>query len=165
MITVKAARAPLSKRANPPHSHAAAVTITPTTNNQTTKGRKNSAANNPASSRTAVKTRCRSIRVSRSGQLAARVGQIDDRRVGALRLAQLFAGAAETAFALLEGSDGRVQRGSVEVGPQQIGEIQLRVSQLPQQEIADALLAAGADEQIGLRREAHRQMRREIGFG
>ena len=57
-----------------------------------------------------------------------------------------------------ERGDRRVERRGVEVGPQRIGEIELGVGELPEQEIADALLAAGADEEIGLGRVAHRQV-------
>src|SRR5262245_56872351 len=39
----------------------------------------------------------------------------------------------------------------VEVGPQHVTEIELRVCEIPQQEVADAMLAAGADEQIRVR--------------
>ena len=44
-----------------------------------------------------------------------------------------------------------VERGGIEIGPQRVGEIELGVGELPQQEIADALLAAGADEEVRLR--------------
>ena len=47
--------------------------------------------------------------------------------------------------------------------PQHVGEIELRVGELPQQEIADALLAAGADEQIRLGRVASARYGR-VGF-
>ena len=57
--------------------------------------------------------------------------------------------------------DRRVERGRVEVRPQQVGEIELGVGELPEQEIADALLAAGADEEIGLGRVRHRKVRLE----
>ncbi|MNH09764.1 hypothetical protein D3C79_692250 [compost metagenome] len=38
-----------------------------------------------------------------------------------------------------------------EVRPEQVGEVQLGVGQLPQQEVADAVLATGTDAQIGQR--------------
>jgi hypothetical protein len=41
--------------------------------------------------------------------------------------------------------------GHVEIRPQLLGEIELRIGQIPQQEIADALLTPGADEQIRIR--------------
>jgi hypothetical protein len=57
------------------------------------------------------------------------------------------------------------QRRAVEVRPVFVGEVELGVRELPQQEIADALLAAGADEEIGLRRIGHRQVWRERFLG
>jgi hypothetical protein len=46
-----------------------------------------------------------------------------------------------------------------------IGEMQFGVGQLPEQEVADALLAAGADEEIGLGRDRPSPGRCEIRFG
>ena len=46
-----------------------------------------------------------------------------------------------------------------EVRPEQVGEIQLGIGQLPQQEIADAVLATGADAQVGQRQVARCQAR------
>src|SRR5690606_12170763 len=97
---------------------------------------------NPASRKSAVRTRVLSI-------------DLVCRQCRCVGFAQLFAGAAKAALALAEGLDGDIQRGGVELGPQQVGEIKLRVGQLPEQEVADALLAAGADEEIGLRRMRH----------
>ncbi len=48
--------------------------------------------------------------------------------------------------------------------PERVGKIKLRVGQLPEQKIADALLATGADEQVGFGRIGHGQMRRQVGF-
>ena len=53
--------------------------------------------------------------------------------------------------------DGKVV--GVEVRPHPVGEVELGIGALPQQEIGQALLAASADEQIdvaALRRPAHR---------
>src|SRR5262245_25184292 len=108
------------------------------------RGRRNSAASRIASSTAAVPTRFT------SGDF------------GALGLLDLLAGAAEAPLARAVGNDGRVERGGVEVGPQRFGEVKLGVGQLPEQEVADALLAAGADEEVGLRRVAHRQMREQV---
>ena len=49
----------------------------------------------------------------------------------------------------------------VEIRPQRVAEIQLGVSEVPQQEIADAMIAAGADEEVGIRRLAELQLARE----
>src|ERR1700690_2890681 len=39
-----------------------------------------------------------------------------------------------------------------ELGPERVAEIQFGVREIPQQEIADALLAPGADQQVRIRR-------------
>src|SRR4029077_17609125 len=39
----------------------------------------------------------------------------------------------------------------VEVGPELVREDKLRVRELPEQEVRDALLTAGADQQVGIR--------------
>src|SRR4029434_1193308 len=72
---------------------------------------------------------------------------------------ELFARAAETTLALLVRRDRGIERGAVEIGPEQIGEIKLGVRKLPEQKVGNSLLAAGADEQVGLRRVRHRQVR------
>src|SRR5450759_1626423 len=74
---------------------------------------------------------------------------------------QLFAGPAEAALALLIGSDGCGECFAIEVRPQQVGEIELRIGKLPQQKVADSMFAAGADEQIRLGRVSHGQIRRK----
>src|SRR5216683_482096 len=74
---------------------------------------------------------------------------------------ELLAGAAVTPLAALIRRDGLVQRRCVEVRPEQIGEIELRVRDLPKQEVGNALLAAGAYEKVGLRRVGHREERLE----
>src|SRR5690606_555703 len=56
--------------------------------------------------------------------------------------------ATEAALAGGKGRNGALQIGFAEVGPVGIAEIQLGVGNLPQQEIADALLASGTDQQI-----------------
>src|SRR5438552_1076899 len=61
-------------------------------------------------------------------------------------------------------SDGLVERRGVEVGPQRLGEVELAIRELPQQEVADALLAAGADEEIRLRRIVDREIRGQRFF-
>ena len=54
---------------------------------------------------------------------------------------QLFAGASETPLARGVGRNRFVERCFVKVGPQHVGEMKFTVGQLPQQEVADALLA------------------------
>ena len=55
---------------------------------------------------------------------------------------------AEPALAALEELDCRIEIGIAVVGPERVGEIELAVGGLPHQEIADALLAAGPDEEV-----------------
>src|SRR5689334_20484624 len=63
--------------------------------------------------------------------------------------AALAADAAIATVAAAELDDRPLQMLLAEVGPQRVDEHQLGVGTLPQQEIADALLAAGADQQVG----------------
>src|ERR1022692_5193216 len=58
--------------------------------------------------------------------------------------------AAEPALALLVFADRRLERGAVEIGPIGRHEHQFAVSRLPEQEIRQPLLAAGADDEIGI---------------
>ena len=58
--------------------------------------------------------------------------------------------AAETALALLVFADRGFERGAVEIRPIGRHEYQFAIGRLPQQEIRQPLLAAGADDQIGI---------------
>src|SRR5213075_2842519 len=73
----------------------------------------------------------------------------------------LLAGAAEAPLAAGVGGDRLVERRGVEIRPQRLGEVELGVGELPEEEVADALLAARADKEIGLRRVAHREVLRQ----
>src|SRR5689334_3050111 len=64
---------------------------------------------------------------------------------------RLLLDAAVAAIALLVGEDRLEQMTAPEVGPQRLGYPDLRVGDLPEQEVADAHLAAGPDQQIGIR--------------
>src|SRR5690606_5200166 len=70
-------------------------------------------------------------------------------RAGAALFLPLAGQAAEAAFPALVGLDGLGQVLPAEVRPAHVGHPELRIRRLPQQEVADALLAAGADQQIG----------------
>src|SRR5581483_785727 len=59
--------------------------------------------------------------------------------------------AAVPGIALLIREDRFEQMAASEVGPQRLGEPDLRIRDLPQQEVADAHLAARPDEEIGIR--------------
>ena len=58
--------------------------------------------------------------------------------------------AAVPAVALLVGDDGLEQVAAAEVGPERLGDPDLGVGDLPEQEVADAHLAARADQQVGI---------------
>src|SRR6185437_3317122 len=57
---------------------------------------------------------------------------------------------AEAALASLVGSDRTQQVALAEVGPQRIGEIEFGVGELVEEEVGNAQLAGGADEQVGI---------------
>src|SRR5438067_5532255 len=63
---------------------------------------------------------------------------------------KLFAESTEAAAALLVVADGFVEVFSAEVGPEDWGEPELAVRRLPQEEVAQALLAAGSDDEVGV---------------
>src|SRR6185436_20607175 len=77
---------------------------------------------------------------------------------------ELFAGAAKATLAVAIGFDRAIQGLRIEVGPEFVGKIELGVSKLPEQEITDALLAAGADEKIRFRSIVHREIRGQVRF-
>src|SRR5688572_1190661 len=78
--------------------------------------------------------------VARAGTSSAR-GYAGDTLGGA----QLLARAPEAALTLLVRADRRLEGRGIEIRPQRFGEIELGVGELPQQKVADALLAARAD--------------------
>ncbi len=61
-----------------------------------------------------------------------------------------FAEAAEAAFALLVVVDGFEQVDAAEVGPKAVGDEDFGVGDLPEEEVGDALLAGGADDEVGV---------------
>jgi len=58
--------------------------------------------------------------------------------------------AAETAVAALVVGDGLEKMSAAEVGPEAISDVDLRVGDLPEEEVGDALLAGGADDQVAV---------------
>src|SRR5437762_3452236 len=72
---------------------------------------------------------------------------------------QLFRCPTEAPLALLVRCNRGPERSRVEIRPKQIGEIELGVYELPKQEVGDALLPAGTNEQIRLRSVCHREVR------
>src|SRR5665213_1070640 len=59
--------------------------------------------------------------------------------------------AAVAAVAALVIGEGFEQMDAAKVGPEPVGDEDLGVGDLPEQEVRDALLAAGANDQIGVR--------------
>src|SRR5262245_25800877 len=97
----------------------------------------NKAPRNAAISAAAVRSR---VKNKRSG-----VGRRWQRREAALARGgrrQLLARAAEAALARPVRGECRLEGLRAEIRPERLGEMQLRVGELPQQEVADALLAA-----------------------
>src|SRR5260370_33334320 len=76
--------------------------------------------------------------------MARRTGWLLDRSFA-------FADAPTTALAFLKFEQGLQKSRAVEVGPERLGDENLRIRNLPEQEIADAHFAAGADQQVGVR--------------
>src|SRR3954471_17073014 len=58
--------------------------------------------------------------------------------------------------------DGAVEIVGIEVGPLPLEEDELGIGALPEQEVADALFAAGADQEIGIRHIGGQQKLREV---
>src|SRR3989304_145973 len=134
--------------------------ITATTPARAALSRNQRAEMNTASSAAAVSAR---VRNKRSG-----VGcgwQRFATGLAVLRRFELFADAPEAPLARTVGSERGFERGGVEIRPQRIGEMQLGIGKLPEQKIAHAPLAAGADEQVRLRCVIHREPRRQVLLG
>src|SRR6185312_10877761 len=70
---------------------------------------------------------------------------------------QLSGGEAEAPFAAREELERGRQLPLVEVRPQSIGEIELRVGDVPEEEVADPPLTAGADQEVRIRQPAELQ--------
>src|SRR3989449_11534393 len=93
--------------------------------------------------------------------VASRAASTPSGDLSAFRCRGLLAGPSKAALALPVGGKRRVERRGIEVWPQRVSEIELRIRQLPEEKIADALFPSGADEQVRLGRIAHRQVGRE----
>lgn len=57
---------------------------------------------------------------------------------------------SEAALAVLEFSDSVEEILMLEIGPEEVGEKELGISHLPEEEIADSEFAAGADKEVGV---------------
>ena len=71
---------------------------------------------------------------------------------------------AVAAFAFLEVEEGFEETGAVEVGPEGFGDEDFGVGDLPEEEIADAHFAAGANQEIGIGKIGCVEMAGEIFF-
>src|SRR5947209_13127582 len=70
----------------------------------------------------------------------------------AVRLRQYLLGSLhEPPLPLAEPQECLVQLSRVEIGPQNIGNVEFRIGNLPQEKVADAVLTARPDEQIRVR--------------
>src|SRR5678816_2678318 len=75
----------------------------------------------------------------------------------------LLSGTAESPLAALKMRDGVQELALPEVRPERVGHVDFGVGDLPQQEVADPHLAAGPDEQVGVRYAGRAEMRRHQG--
>src|SRR5688572_22672563 len=114
---------------------------------------------NAASSAAAVRVRTASKR------LAAAADRRERLQSRILCFLDLLAGAPEAPLAPAVPGERLLESRRVEVGPQALGEKQLRIRKLPEQEVADSLLAPGADEQVRLGRIGHREILGKMLFG
>src|SRR6266852_8366257 len=155
-----------ARAAKAPHSQAATPSNTAQNAIQPYLGIRNNAERNTASRTAAVITRVLSMNARAFPP--ARQGALRDPPPAvafALGFFELLAGLPEAALALAIPRDRRIELPGVEIRPQRRGEVQLGVSKLPKQEITDALLAPGANEQIRFGRVVERQMRSELLLG
>ena len=72
---------------------------------------------------------------------------------------------AVTAFAFLVVEEGFEEASAIEIGPERVGDKNFGVGDLPEEEIADAHLAAGSDQQVGIREVGGVEVAREIVLG
>src|SRR6202521_3085953 len=131
---------------NADHSQAPASTSSVTTPTVTHAGSQSTMASSTAPSTTAVRTRLRSASVTMP---------LRPRR-GLSRC-----GVAEAPFTSGEERERVLEIRHREIRPQPRTEIQLRVGEIPEQEVADAVLTAGADQQVRLRQSREHELRGE----
>src|SRR5690606_35510440 len=129
------------------HSQAPTAITRPANRANWTGPKPNSAPRNSAASTRAVRMRC----LSTAALQAARGGHLR--------------GLAKAALALVVLLHRPVKGGAVEVGPVHGGEIEFAVGRLPEQEVADALLAGGADAQVRFRQIGGGEVAGEQGLG
>ena len=125
----------------------------------------------PAPARRIPTARCHRISAATSGSATtaeirrcARLGSATGRRASA-GAANLLARAAEAALAAPVRLQRLVELGLAERRPERLGEVQLGVGRLPEQEVRQPLLARRADQQVQLGQPAGLQRRREPLLG
>src|SRR6185312_16415708 len=142
-------------RRNADHSQAPMITTSVNATTVASGGSHRTTARSSATSTAAVVTRFLML----SAMTCRRLGAASS---GAL----LRAGEAEPAFPAGEELQRGVELGDVELRPQLVGEVELAVREIPQQKVADALLAAGANEEVRvaerLAEHAELERRREM---
>ena len=104
-----------------------------------------SAATTPSSAPSAPRPRYAAASTTGMATIATRT-----RLVSSLTIGRSGGDAAEAAVAPLELEQGVVQLPAAEVRPEHGRDHELGVGQLPEQEVADALFARRADEQVGI---------------
>src|SRR5690606_39660899 len=71
----------------------------------------------------------------------------------------------EAAVAVLVVADGGVEGLAAEVGPEGLRDVELGVGDLPEEEVRDAHLAAGADEEVGVGEAGGVEGGGDVGLG
>ncbi len=89
-------------------------------------------------------------REDRSSRGAESFDQRSGKQAGAVENRRRGAEAAEAAVAPLVFEDGLEEFGAAEVRPQGVGDVKFGVGDLPEEEVADAHFAGGADEEVGV---------------
>src|SRR5688572_24861762 len=129
------------------HSQAPTSTSTVTSQIVAMDGKPSITPSNTATRTIAVKTRCLSTTRGLAGPVV-----------------QLLAREAITPLARGKRFQRRLQVRNLEIRPQDVADVNFGVREIPQQEIADAVIAAGADEQVRIGNIREFQFGREAFF-
>src|SRR5688500_15987376 len=145
---VKAARDPRPPLPrNPAHSQAPTSTRIVSSQTVAMAGRPSITPSTTIAIATAVSTRCLSTLCYLAGLLT-----------------RLLTRQAVTSFTARERRERHLELRQAEIWPQRIADVQLGVRQVPQQEIADAVITAGAYEQVRVRQIGERELATEAGL-
>src|SRR6188508_2682147 len=127
----------------PAHSHAPISTSTVTSQTVATGGSPSITPSSTAASTMAVSTR--SLSTARS-------------------LLRLRARQAETALATRERDERVFEVLNAEIGPQRLADVKLGIREIPEKEVADAVITARADEEVGVGHVAQLQLPAKTAF-